>query len=136
MPDHRKSIPPTLSAELDDEARGLPFWERTAGFRESLLVQFPRREAKALRRVGQLLFYMVTEVDLPYAEGDDSRSLTRREAEAALMDLRAVQSFLAGIARQAEDSDLKRADLRLALAAGEASAALVVVLGALAEALR
>ena len=108
----KNSAPPSHFSELEEP--GLPYWERTAGFRESLLQLFPRKQAKALRRLGHLLFYLVTETDLPDDDDPDHPSLTRREVEAAMVDLRHTQSFLAGISRQVEDSDLKRADIRLA----------------------
>ena len=129
----KKSSPPTHFSELEEP--GLSFWERTSGFRESLLQLFPRKQAEALRRHGHLLFYLVTEANLPDDDPEDS-SLTRREVEAAMVDLRHVQSFLASISRQVEDCELKRADTRLALAAGEAAGNLAAILGALAKVLQ
>jgi hypothetical protein len=132
MPNRKKSI---LSPLSEIEEPGLAYWERTAGFRESLLQLFPRKEAKALRRVGHLLFHLVIETDLPDEDDPDDSSLTRREVEAAMVDLRHAQSFLAGIARQVEECDLDRGDTRLATAAGKAARKLAVVLGALAKVL-
>jgi hypothetical protein len=129
-----KATPPSLSSEI--EGPGLPYWERTAGFRESLLQLFPRKEAKALRRVGHLLFYLVTEANMPDEDDADDSSLTRREVEAAMVDLRHVQSFLAGISRQVEDVVLERDETRLAMAAGEAAGNLAAILGALAKVLQ
>jgi hypothetical protein len=52
-----------------------------------------------------------------------------------MVDLRHTQSFLASISRQVEECELKRADARLALAAGEAAGNLAAILGALARGL-
>src|SRR5262245_40192187 len=134
MSDHKNSIPPTHPSELEEEP-GRPYWERTAGFRESLLQLFPRKYAKALRRVGRMLFDLITEGNLPDGPEDADSYSTRMEVEAALVDLRSVQSFLAGISRQVEEAELNRADIRLALVAGEAAASLTPVLAALAKVL-
>ena len=119
---------PTLASELANLS-GLSYWERTAGFRESTLQLFPKKEAKALRRIGHLLFYLVTEVDLPDPNGPRFAALARVEVEAAMVDLRSVQSFLVGISRQIDD-------IRLAAAAGEAAGNLTPVLAALAKVLQ
>src|SRR5262245_53254812 len=104
-------------------------WERTAGFRESTLQMFPKKEAKALRRVGRLMFDLVVEANLPDPDGPRDAALTRLEVESALLDLRATQSFLAGISRDVDDT-------RLAAAAGEAAGNLTPILGALAKVLQ
>jgi hypothetical protein len=116
------------------EEPGLAYWERTSGLRESLLHLFPRKQANALRRLGHMLFYLVTEADLPDEDGPED-SWTRREVEAAMVDLRHAQSFLASIYRQGEDYELKGDDARLAAAAGEAAGNLTAILGALAKVL-
>src|SRR5262245_49674404 len=103
MRDRKNSTSPSPLAEF--EVPGLPEWEKSAGFRESLLQLFPAREAQVLRQAGQLLFYLATEANMP--DPDDS-SITRREFEAALVDLRHTQSFLASISRQIDDSALTR----------------------------
>jgi hypothetical protein len=108
---------------------GDAYWERTAGFRESLLQLFPKREAKALRRVGRLMFDLVVEANLPDLDGPRDAALTRLEVESALMDLRAVQSHLASISLDVDDT-------RLAVAAGEAAGNLTPILGALAKVLQ
>ena len=93
----------------------LPDFEETAGFRATLLYLFPPESVETVRDFGRLLFYMILAGEPHYPEHE---SQTRRELVAAMEDLQHVQSFLAYIARNAEDVELEPPDLRRAQLAG------------------
>ena len=111
-----------------------PQWEQTPGFRETTLSFFPSEEAAALRRIGKLMHYLITEADLRDEEME-RESPTRRELRAALADLRHLQSYLAEIGGKTETTSLEKADIRLALYADEAAKGLARMVDRLTEAL-
>jgi hypothetical protein len=76
-------------------------WESTEGFRETLLVHLPPREAKTLRRLARMLFAYALEVcerGLP-RQG----SWTAGNLRAAARDLSHVTRFLRATAETAEE---------------------------------
>jgi hypothetical protein len=76
-------------------------WEKTEGFRETLLLFFPRKNARALRRVARLLFFGALE-DFQW---DFARqgSWTLARLRAATRDLGHLVRFLRSTADSAEE---------------------------------
>ena len=103
-----------------------PPWNEQDAFREITLQNFPRRDRKALRRVGRLLYRVSLETRAPSGE-----SLLRDELRAVGADLRYLTGYCAMLGKYAEWHELDEADEALA----HFAAALAPRVGALIEAI-
>jgi hypothetical protein len=91
-------------------------WEDVQGFRETLLhhITGPRAN-EAARAFGKWVYTWVLEATWDRAEPGRAQafSTTRLELQAALVDLRALQGFLAQVGNEREESALSPGDERL-----------------------
>jgi hypothetical protein len=108
------------SRDIDSTAFELPAWERSEGFRETLLFYFTQPgDADVLRRLGVMLYNQALECSGSWPNW--AESATRVEVRAAVADLRHLKGFLASVGREHEISSLTPEDASLSqLAAKQA----------------
>lgn len=100
-------------------------WEDLQGFRETLLHHVTDPGAnRAMREFGQWVYVLALQATWDRSKPRAVReSTTRRELQAALVDLRALQGFLTQVGNERDESELTPADERLSrLGAGVALA--------------
>lgn len=123
---------PAEPAEAPVERPAAPRWDPAEAFRETFLCHFGRRrDATALRRIGELLFDAVTEVPANRA-GRDTWSAPV-QLRAALVDLRYLQADCEWLVRHDQAMKLKPREHRLCLFAGELGEAIRTLAGALEQ---
>lgn len=90
-------------------------WEDLQGFRETLLHHVTDPGAnRAMRELGQWVYVLALQATWDRAKPRAVReSTTRRELQAALVDLRALQGFLTQVGNERDESELSLADERL-----------------------
>ena len=96
-------------------------FEKSAGFRATVLYLLHPEHVETVRQFGRLLYHLVLAGD-PYFPEEESQ--VRRELEAAREDLLHLWRFLAFIARKPETLDLDPRDVHLCRLAGTLERAL------------
>jgi len=121
---------PARPAEVPAERPPAPRWAPAETFRETFLCRFDRRrDAAALRRIGQLLYDAVTEVSA-HCAGTDTWG-PRVQLRGALADLRHLEGCCESLVQYDKEMKLTPREHRLCLFAGE----LAKAVGDLAESL-
>ena len=92
-------------------------WQDRVGFHAALLLHFDADGAAAMRRVGQLVYDMAVQTELPYDPEEENPTV--RECRAALADLELLRDYLCCLGQKGSILTLDLSDARLCvLAAG------------------